>query len=140
MRRNEPVRKIMSEKLISVHTGQKLSEVQTILAEGGFHHLPVVSGDKLVGMITSTDMMRLSFSSAYGQDPRAEAAILDHTQSIEAVMQKELVTLSPNSSIREAAETLSSGTFHSLPVVEDGSKLVGMVTTTDLIKYLLAQY
>ncbi|MHA1571775.1 MAG: CBS domain-containing protein, partial [Alphaproteobacteria bacterium] len=42
--------------------------------------------------------------------------------------------------IRSAAELLSDGTRHSLPVVNGDGELVGIVTTTDLVKYLLAQY
>ena len=139
MRQNEPVRKIMSKELITVHKGQKLSEVKALLAERGVHHVPVVSGEALVGMISSTDMMRISFASAFGQDPRSEAALLDATQAITDVMKTDLTTVTPATPIREAAELLSSGRFHSVPVVEDGN-LVDMVTSTDLIRYLLAQY
>ncbi len=54
-------------------------------------------------------------------------------------MQKTPVTLPESSTVREAAEILAGGTFHAIPIVS-GSKLVGIVTTTDLIKYLLAQF
>jgi CBS domain-containing protein len=49
------------------------------------------------------------------------------------------VAVQHDATIREVAEILSTKEFHALPVV-DGSKLVGIVTTTDLIKYLLEQY
>ena len=49
-----------------------------------------------------------------------------------------LETVSPDTTIKEVAELLVKREFHSLPVVEKG-KLKGMVTTTDLIKYLLKQ-
>jgi CBS domain-containing membrane protein len=54
-------------------------------------------------------------------------------------MARHLVTVSPETTIREVAEILASREFHALPVVLD-ELLVGIVTTTDLIKYLLAQY
>ena len=47
------------------------------------------------------------------------------------------ITRDPNS---EAAKALADGSFHSLPVVEANGDLVGLVTTTDLIRYLLEQY
>jgi CBS domain-containing protein len=59
--------------------------------------------------------------------------------SIEQVMARHLITVSPDTTIREVAEILASREFHALPVVLD-ELLVGIVTTTDLIKYLLAQY
>ncbi len=53
-------------------------------------------------------------------------------------MQKNPVTLEDNASVRDAAEILAKGDFHSIPVVH-GTKLVGIVTSTDLIKHLLDQ-
>ena len=54
-------------------------------------------------------------------------------------MAKNLVKVSPDTTIRETAEILASKEFHALPVCE-GDLLVGIVTTTDLIKYLIDQY
>ena len=54
-------------------------------------------------------------------------------------MAKSPLTVDANTSIKEVAEILSQQSFHSIPVVENG-KLVGLVTTTDLVKYLLEQY
>jgi len=59
--------------------------------------------------------------------------------SVEQVMAKKLVLISPETSIKEAAEILSNNEFHALPVCE-GELLVGILTTTDLIKYLIEQY
>jgi len=58
--------------------------------------------------------------------------------SIQQVMAKNLFMVAPNSTIKEVAELLSKKEFHALPVVED-NELVGIVTTTDLINYLIAQ-
>lgn len=59
--------------------------------------------------------------------------------SVEQVMSKNLVKVSPDTTIKEVAEILSKREFHALPVVLD-ELLVGIVTTTDLIKYLIYQY
>ncbi|MCA9572415.1 MAG: CBS domain-containing protein [Myxococcales bacterium] len=137
MKRNVPVSSIMSTEPVTVHHGQKLSDVQTLMAERGFHHVPVVSGDRVVGMLTSTDVLRVSYQ--YGQDPRQADAILDHTLSLEDVMTKDVSIIGAKESIRRAFEILAEGRFHALPVVED-DVLVGIVTTTDLLNYALEQY
>lgn len=59
--------------------------------------------------------------------------------SVEQVMARNLVKVSPDTTIKEVAEILSKREFHALPVVLD-ELLVGIVTTTDLIKYLIDQY
>jgi CBS domain-containing protein len=139
MKRNEPISHIMSKDVLTVHVAQKLSEVRALLLEHGIHHIPVVSGTRLVGMISATDMMRLSLA-AYGGDERSLDTVLDHQFSIEGVMSKELVTLDKKGSVRDAAAKLRGGHFHGLPVVDDEGNLEGLVTTTDLINYLLDQY
>jgi CBS domain-containing membrane protein len=139
MKRNEPISHIMSSDVFSVHTAQKPSEVRKLLAEKSVHHVPVLNGKKLVGMISSTDMMKLSFS-AYGSDERSVNAVLDDQFSIETIMQKNVTTIDEKDSVRNAAVKLQSGTFHSLPVINAESELVGIVTSTDLIRYLLDQY
>lgn len=139
MKRNEPISHIMTKDPITVHHGQKVSEVRQLFIEHGIHHIPVVSGKRLLGIISATDMMRLSLS-AYGSDERTMDAMLDHQFTIEQVMSKHLTTLDAKGTIREAAEKLREGRFHALPVVDDQGNLAGIVTTTDLIGYLLEQY
>lgn len=139
MKRNEAVTKIMTTELTTVHKGQKLSEVRRLLADNPYHHVPVVSGDQLIGMISATDMIKLSLA-IYGVDERAVDAMLDDQHTIESVMSTELVTIKSKDTVRTAAELLSKGVFHSLPVVDEEGKLLGLVTSTDVIEYLLAQY
>lgn len=101
--------------------------------------MPVVEGDKLVGIMTSHDLMRVSFGEFGDQDGRSLDAILDHTYSIPDIMNDNPVSIQKSESIREAARILSVGEFHSLPVV-DGNDLVGIVTSSDLIRHLLELY
>ena len=58
---------------------------------------------------------------------------------VEQVMAKNLISVSSQTTIKDAAEILAKKEFHALPVV-DNEKLVGILTTTDLINYLLDQY
>lgn len=138
MKKNTPVSKIMATEIVSASLNQKPSEVRKMMTEHNIHHVPITSGSQLVGLLSASDLLRLSFG-AYGSDEREIDSILDHQFSLEEIMTKELTTLSSKGTVREAAEILSSGSFHSLPVV-DGGKLVGIVTSTDLIRYLLSQF
>lgn len=139
MKRNEPVSHIMSTNLVTVHHGDPISKVRKLMEETGIHHVPVVSGENIVGIISWSDILRLSFADAFNADVRAVDAALDHSKKIEDVMKKEPFTIPQDGKIREAAEVLARGDFHALPVVS-GRKLVGIVTSSDLIKYLLDQF
>lgn len=125
----------MSTELITVHDGQPVSSLRKIFEENSIHHIPVVSGEQVVGIVTSTDFMRISFGEFGNQDAQSLDAILDHTYKMQDVMAKNLVTIEKSSTVRDAAKALGSGNFHALPVVED-EKLVGIVTSTDLLNFL----
>ncbi len=139
MKQNEPISHIMSTELVTVHHGDPISKVRQLMQKSGVHHIPVVSGDTLAGIISWSDILNLSFGRAFGADDRAVDAVLDHSVTLEQTMKKDPVTLPHDASVRQAAEILAEGGFHSLPVVS-GDKLVGMVTSTDLIKYLVSQF
>lgn len=130
----------MTAKLVTVHHGEPVSKVRQLIREHGIHHVPVVNGNKLVGIVSNSDVLRVSFGDAFKTDERAVDATLDHTMTLEQLMQKDPVSVRENAPIREAAQILARGDFHSLPVVSEGHKLVGMVTSTDLIRYLLEQF
>ena len=114
MKRNEPVSKIMATNLLTVHHGAPVSKVRQLIREHGIEHVPVVSGQKLVGIISNSDVLRVSFGDAFQTDERAVDATLDDPMTIEQFMKSDPVAVRENAPIREAAETLVKGDF-SLP-------------------------
>lgn len=138
MKRNEKITKIMTRELTTTHLQQPLSEVRATMAEGGFHHMLVVNGKQLIGLISSTDLLRVSYQ--YGQDVRQTDAILDDTVNVGSLMSKDLVTLSDSSTVRDAVDIFSQGKLHSLPIVDGDGNLVGLTTTTDVLRYMKEQY
>jgi CBS domain-containing protein len=140
MKKHEPITHIMSTGLATLHHGDPLSKARRLMRERDVHHLPVVSGHKLVGIISWSDILRVSFGEVSGVDERTVDATLDHTLKLEDVMQKDVRTLKKTASIRDAGEILAHGKYHAVPIVDsDGDTLVGMVTSSDLIRYLVDQ-
>ncbi len=135
MKKNEPISKIMSTDLTTVHDSQPVSSLRKIFEENTIHHVPVVSGEELIGIVSSTDFMRVSFGEFGNQDGKGLDSILDHTYKMHDLMNKSPVTVPNTATIRDAARLLGQHSFHALPVV-DGPKLVGLITSTDLIQYL----
>jgi len=138
MKRNEKITSIMTTDLVTSHIRQPLSEIQNAMAEGGFHHMLIVDGKKLAGLISSTDLLRVSYQ--YGQDARQTNAVLDHTVSVTELMTTDLQTMSQTQTIRDAVGIFADGKIHSLPVVNGDGELVGLVTTTDVLGYVRDQY
>lgn len=139
MKQREPISRIMTSQVITLNTSQSLAEAEEIFTKHNIRHIPVVSGTKLKGILSLTDILRISFVESYGDEEHSVDTAVYNILSIEQVMVTNPVTVSPTQTIKEVARILSNKEFHALPVVEDGV-LKGIVTTTDLIKYLLAQY
>lgn len=139
MKKREPVKNIMSSQVVTLNLTHSLEDAEKMFKKHKIRHIPVVSGDSLIGMLSLTDLMRISFVDNYGEDEGNVDSAVYNMLSIEQVMVSKPVAVQADQSIREIAEILSQKEFHALPVT-DGNKLVGIVTTTDLIKYLLEQY
>jgi len=135
MKKNEPISRIMSTSPVTVHVSDPISKVRQLIEEHAVHHVPVVSGDKLVGIISWSDLLRVSFGEYGNQDGKRLDTILDHTYKMSDLMVSDPTTITVNGTVRDAARILAEGKFHALPVV-DGEKLAGIVTSTDLIKVL----
>ena len=139
MKKREPVSHIMTKDLYTVNVQNSLHEANALFSNHNVRHIPVVSGESLIGILSLTDMMRISFGSNFGDEQANMDEAIFEMLTIEQVMKAKPKTVSPEDSIKEVAEILTKEEFHALPVT-DGDKLVGIVTTTDVIKYLLEQY
>ncbi|RYV00582.1 CBS domain-containing protein [Shewanella sp. OPT22] len=139
MRKNDPISKIMSSDIHAIQDGQNLSDVRHMMCNSSIHHVPVLNGKKLVGLISFTDMMKLNLVTGQANEYTADA-IIDQQFTVTDVMSKELITITNKDNIRTAAKLLSEGDFHSLPVINEENELVGIITSTDLIKYLAELY
>lgn len=140
MDQNVPVSSIMTKNLIKLTISDDLTKAESLFKNHKIRHIPVVHGVTIIGMLSYTDLLRISFADAMDDD---EEGGIDTTVynmfTIEQVMAKKLTTIAPDTTIKEAAEILASKDFHALPVCDE-HLLVGIVTTTDLIKYLINQY
>ena len=93
MKKNESISKIMSTELTTVHDAQPVSTLRKIFEENNIHHVPVVSGDDLIGIVTSNDFMRVSFGEFGNQDGKGLDAILDHTYKMHDLMNQNPTTI-----------------------------------------------
>lgn len=139
MKKNVPVSTIMTSNVVKLSLSDSLTTAESLFKKHNIRHIPVVKENHIVGMLSYTDLLRISFVDAIFDDEEIVDSTVYNMFTVEQVMAKNLIKVSPETSIKEVAEILAKKEFHALPVVL-GDELVGIVTTTDLIQYLIDQY
>jgi CBS domain-containing protein len=139
MKQNIPVSTIMSKDLIALNRTDDLEYAELLFKRHKIRHIPVVNEEVIVGMLSYSDLLRISFADAVDESETEVDSLVYNMFTIDQVMVKNVTTVNSQTSIKDVAKILASKEFHALPVVDNGL-LVGIVTTTDLINYLIAQY
>nr|WP_294935782.1 CBS domain-containing protein [uncultured Flavobacterium sp.] len=139
MKYKVPVSTIMTQNVVKLNLTDDLTKAESLFKRHKIRHIPVVNGNILLGILSYTDLLRISFVDAVDEEDEVIDVTVYNMFTIEQVMTKKLVTITPETTIKETAEILATKEFHALPVCQ-GDLLVGIVTTTDLIKYLIDQY
>lgn len=138
MKQKVPVSTIMTKNVVKLNLSDDLTKAEMLFKKHHIRHIPVVYNNKIVGMLSYTDLLRISFADAIDDENDVDTTVYNMF-TVEQVMAKKLVSIAPDATIKEAAQILTTKEFHALPVCE-GYLLVGIITTTDLIKYLIDQY
>lgn len=124
---------IMSRDLVTVAPDTPLMDIRKRLYEGGFHHMLVVKGDELLGVISDRDVLQAlsPFLDTYTEEHRDVQTL---AQPAHEVMRSDPITVAPGTEIKDASRLLLDHNISSLPVVEKGG-LVGIVTTKDFLSH-----
>lgn len=125
----------MTDEVITVDRSQAVSEVYDLFQSRDIHHLPVMDGQRPIGMISAGDVLALVYDIEDPSD-RMMRTMLDHQFTIDDAMTDELDTLGLDATVHDAADRLADGDHHSVVVVDATGHLAGIVTSTDLIRYL----
>ena len=147
------VAEVMSRDPIVVRPETPLKEAIQILAERRISGLPVVDEtDKLVGIVSETDLMW----QETGVTPPAYIMFLDSViflknpaqyerdlhkalgQTVGEVMSRDPVTISPDKSLKEAAQLMHDRSVHRLPVIDADGRVIGILTRGDVVRAMAA--
>lgn len=135
MRAEEPVSRIMTEAVVVIEADRPVSEALECFMQYGFHHLPVVRRGRLVGMLSSADVLKLE--SFLPRNTADRTRLLDDRFRIEQIMRAPATSRRASVGVGEAAELIIDEGVHALPIVDDEDHVIGIVSTTDIIRSLL---
>ena len=127
-------REIMMGSPVTLKPEDSLDLANDVISLGRIRHIPVVDDGKLVGMITERDLIGAAANKIFGLKQASKSALLK-TVMIKDVMKKRVITVAPDTPIKDAVHLMADKKIGCVPVVSDGA-LVGLVTTTDILRYV----
>jgi len=125
----------MTKKVMTVAPGDSISEAARISKEKKIKHIPVISGQKLKGIISDRDIKDYVPSKATSLDVYELHYLLAKTR-VKEIMKKDIFTTTPETPIEEAAMIMHDNNIGCLPVVEKG-RLTGIISDRDIFRVLV---
>lgn len=127
-----PVSTIMTKDVFLLEAGDTLRDAENTFRNHSLRHAPVCSGGDLVGMLSLIDLKHQDEegSGAFGVESKYTPML------VHQVMTSDPISVQVSASITEVAEIFTENDFHAIPVL-DGEKIVGIVSTTDIIRCFL---
>ncbi len=131
------VENLMTSPVVTISVEKNYREAQEALVIGKFRHLPVIGRDRSIqGIISERDLLRAAATKTYNENLgiTTEEFLADY--SVRFLLRSPVLTATPDSSIREAAEVMYAARVGCLPVVKS-TQLVGIITRSDILKALV---
>lgn len=122
----------MTRKVVTIGQNDTLEKLEEGMTRFHFRHLPVVEGGKLVGLVTHRDLLHAA-SSFLSEAAEARNKII-RQQPAKKIMHTDVVTVSPDDSLLEAATLMWDAKLGCLPVVDGENHVVGIITEADFLK------
>jgi CBS domain-containing membrane protein len=128
------VREIMMGNPVTLKPADTLDLANDIISLGRIRHIPVVEDGRLVGLLSERDLIGAAATQIFGLKQKRKSALLK-TVLIKDVMKKKVITTNPDTPIKDAAHLMADKKIGCVPVIESGT-LVGLLTTTDILRYV----
>jgi CBS-domain-containing membrane protein len=131
-----PVKEYMTKDVIVIKTNSPLEEAKMIFDTNSLHHLPVVDQDNVLqGIISKSDLLLLmDWGTKYdlSSSKRKNAFLLKSNLALD-LMEENIVTMEADDSMEKCYDIFKENYFHAIPIVDKEKKLVGLITTYDLL-------
>lgn len=131
------VRDIMMKGPVTLEADDVLDLADDVMNLGRIRHIPILEGQRVVGIVSQRDLFYSALVKALGFKQREQKDLM-RTLRVREVMSKPVITIPPDATAKEAARLMAEKKIGCLPVVE-GEELVGLVTETDILRYVASR-
>ncbi len=129
------VRDVMAQNPLTLDRNETLDLAESIMNLGRIRHMPVVDDGRVIGILSQRDLFRSALLTALGFGRKTTTALIK-TIKIKEVMTEDVITIAPETTIKDAARIMIDKKIGCLPVVEN-EKLIGLLTETDILRYVV---
>jgi CBS domain-containing membrane protein len=130
------VKEMMTKEVFTLGRHHALTLADDLMSLERIRHLPVLEDGRVVGVVSQRDLFRAALAVALGYTQRAHR-VLRRTIRVTEVMSAPTITISPEALVKDAARLMIEHKIGCLPVVE-GDTLVGIITETDILRYVVS--
>jgi len=128
------VREIMMGSPVCLKPEDTLDLANDIISLGRIRHIPIIDHGRLVGILSERDLIGATATHIFGLKQKNKSALLK-SFAIKDVMKKRVISVGPDTEIRDAASIMQKKKIGCVPVLADGA-VIGLVTTTDILRYV----
>ena len=132
-RSEDPVSDIMQREFVSLEVTDNLDLADDVMRLGRIRHMPVLESKRLVGIVSQRDLLSASLSKVLAFDAGERRTFMSSVKVSEA-MTRHVVSVSPETAIREVARLMIRHKIGCIPVVREDGEPVGLVTEVDLLR------
>ena len=135
---NIPIKNLMTTDVITIRPNDLMMVAKEIFETNTFHHIPVVDEEEqLIGILSRHDYNKMLTTFSVFKNSKADVANRKFMMSmmVKDVMTKQVAKLQPGDPISVAIGIFRENLFHALPIVDKENRVVGMLTTFDLLTY-----
>ncbi len=136
--RTATIASIMTRNVFFVHPNDNMQRVDDIFSTNNIHHIPVIDDEShVVGILSKSDFLKILHGFTLFKTEKSQEynkAIL-RSLLVGEVMTKQVASLQPEDTVDIAAGYFRENLFHAIPVVDRQKKLVGIITTFDMLNF-----
>jgi CBS domain-containing protein len=129
----------MTAEVVTIDPDTSLLEAHRLMGIKRIRSLPVMDGEKLVGLVTRTDLMS-SDPSRLTATNQQDFSLRILTQPVEKIMTSDVITINPDLTLVEAARLMLDNKVHCLVIVNRQRKLAGIISESDLFLMVVQKF
>ena len=133
------VKDYMTSDLVTIDPDTSLLEAQRLMGIKRIRSLPIMEEEKLVGLVTRTDMVKVE-PSRFASPKNQEQSLAVLLQPVEKIMTRKILTIKPQENLMAVAKTMLENKIHCLPVLDGENQICGIITDSDLFRMVVKKF